>query len=177
MYAHVNGGQDRGAVLRRVVEFAISGGCALRDMVQYQSYLKRDMGPEAQMSAQRFRIAEGEIVGIHSEEEMASALALNWLVFIAVQVENPWFKLDGNGVVMPTDGDGNHAIHCDDIRINAQGEYEFDHAGSWGKTYGQDGRGWISWRKHLRSTVRNHEFVAVRVMRPDPQGHLLPDRK
>jgi hypothetical protein len=174
IYAKANGGRDSGAVLRRVIEVAFEG-CAIREMVPYQSYLKRDHGPEAQMSAKRFRLAEGEIVGIHSDDELASALALNWLVLLACDVTDNWFKLDANGVVLPClNGPGNHAIHADDVRINAKGEYEYDHQGSWGLSYGQKGRAWISWAKHLKNTTKHHEFVAIRAMYPDPDADTLP---
>lgn len=176
IYAKANGGRDQGALLRRVVEEAFNG-CALREHVPYESFKKSEMGPEAQMSATRFKLAEGEVVGVHSDDELASALALNWIVLLAVQVEDPWFKLDAQGVVLPCDGVGNHAIHADDVRINAKGEYEYDHQGSWDVTYGQQGRGYITWARHLRTSVKYHEFVACRAMLPDPETTKIPQPK
>ena len=177
VYAKANGGRDQGALLRRVVEEAFNG-CALREHVPYEAYRKSEMGPESHMSASRFKLAEGEVVGIHSDDELASAIALNWLVLVAVHVdERQWFRLDGNGVVAETLGVGNHAIHVDDVRINAKGQFEYDHQGSWGTTYGQQGRGYITWSSHLREPVKHHEFVACRAMLPDPETTKIPQPK
>ena len=60
---------------------------------------------------------------------------------------------------------------------NARGEFEFDHAGSWALRYGQDGRGWTSWRKHYRTPSTKHQFYAVRSTTDDPAAvNKLPTR-
>ena len=115
-----------------------------------------------------------EVNGPIAADELASAIALNWLVLVAVHVNNSFFQLDGNGVVSPTNGRGNHAVHCDDLRISDRGEYQFDHGGSWGTTYGQQGKGWLTWDRHFKSTIGYHEFAAVRSVRRDTQGEQIP---
>ena len=176
VYAHVNGGRDGGAQLKHVIQFLDSTGCPPSDFVKYESYLKSQITPEGIANAGRFRILKDEYFGIYTEEEMATALALNWCVYIAVHVTGQWMKLDSNGVVNPTDGMGNHAVHCDDVRIASNGEYQFDHAGSWATNYGQEGRGWVTWKRHLKTPVRYHQFVAVRSTIDDPNGPQLPKK-
>lgn len=176
VYAQANGGYDRGALLKDVILALDKKGCPRRELVPYESYLKSQQKSEATEDALRFRILTGEYYGISSEEELASALSLGFCVLVAVQVNNAWMKLDSDGVVYPTDGMGNHAIHLDDVRISVSGEYQFEHAGSWGKRYGQNGRGWTTWKRHFKTTVRYHQFVAVRSTIDDPNGPQLPAR-
>lgn len=175
LYANINGGVDRGSLLKDGIMSMERDGVPRRELVPYESFRKPEQKPEAKEDAQRFRILPGEYFGVSTEDEMASALAMGFPVLIAVHVANAWMKLDGDGVVGATDGPGNHAIHCDDLRIK-NGEYQFDHQGSWGTRYGQQGRGWITWRKHLRTTVRYHQFVAVRSTTDDPKEAQLPKK-
>jgi hypothetical protein len=177
VYSHVNGGRDSGAQLKHVVQHLEKIGCPPSDFVKYESFRKSEQSPEAFANAGRFKLLEGEYFGVYTEEEMATAIALNFICYVACHVTGNWMRLDGNGVVNASDGPGNHAIHCDDVRINSQGEYEFDHPGSWGLNYGQQGRGWTTWRRHYRGPVRNHQFVAMRAAISDPNGLLLPKKQ
>lgn len=168
LYAQINGGRDSGSHLDRGMKAMETIGCPPKEFVKYESYLKSQQSPEAVANAGRFRILEP--YAINSEEELATALALGFPCVVACHVTNNWMKLDRNGVVLATDGPGNHAICVDDVRINSLGEYEFDHAGSWGTRYGQDGRGWTTWRRHYRTPSRYHQFYAIRSTIDDPQG-------
>ena len=168
LYSQINGGSDRGSMLDAGMRSMITTGCPPKEFVTYESYRKSQQSPEAYANASRFRILEP--YALNSDEELATAIALNFFCVVAVHVANPWFKLDSNGVVMPTDGPGNHAIAVDDVRINSRGEYEFDHPGSWATTYGDQGRGWITWNRHMRTTVRYHQFFAIRSTQDDPHG-------
>ncbi len=176
MYAQINGGRDGGSQLKDGITAMERVGVPRVELVPYESYLISQQKPEAKADALRFRVLPGEYYGVSTEEEFATALAMDFCVLFAVHVTNAWMKLDANGIVYPTDGMGNHAIHADDVRI-FNGEYQFDHAGSWGTRYGQDGRGWVSWKRHLKTTVRYHQFVAVRSTIDDPKGPQLPNRK
>jgi len=174
-YAQVNGGRDQGSQLKHVIQSLENAGCPPSEYVKYESYRKAEQTPEGIANAGRFRLLKDEYFGIYSEEELATALALGWVCFVACHVTNSWMKLDSNGVVSPSDGMGNHAIHCDDVRI-VNGEYQFDHAGSWAVSYGQHGRGWTTWKRHYKTTVRYHQFVAVRSTIDDPNGLQLPKK-
>jgi len=168
LYAQINGGRDRGSQLAAGMKAMESIGCPPKEFVQYESYLKRQQSPEAVANAGRFKILEP--YAINSEEELATALALGFPCVVACHVTNAWMKLDSNGVVLATNGPGNHAICVDDVRVNSQGEYEFDHAGSWSTRYGDNGRGWTTWRRHYRTPSRYHQFYAIRSTIDDPQG-------
>ncbi len=176
LYAQINGGRDRGSLLKDGIQAMERLGVPRSELVPYESYLKSQQKAEATEDAKRFRILKDEYFGISSEEELATALAMNFICLVACHVNNNWMKLDSDGVVQPTDGMGNHAIHLDDVRISSSGEYQFDHAGSWGLRYGQSGRGWTTWKRHYKTTVRYHQFVAVRSTIDDPLGPQLPNR-
>jgi hypothetical protein len=176
LYAQINGGRDRGSLLKDGIQAMERLGVPRSELVPYESYLRSQQKAEATEDAKRFRILKDEYFGISSEEELATALAMNFMCLVACHVTNAWMKLDSDGVVGATDGVGNHAIHLDDVRISSTGEYQFDHAGSWGTRYGQSGRGWTTWRRHYKTTVRYHQFVAVRSTIDDPLGTQLPNR-
>ncbi len=171
LYAQINGGRDRGSGLANGMKALRDIGCPPKEFVKYESYLKKHQSPEAVANAGRFKTLEP--YAINSEEELATALALGFPCVVAVHVTNNWMKLDGDGVVYPTNGVGNHAICVDDVRINSKGEYEFDHAGSWATRYGDNGRGWTTWKRHYKTPSRYHQFYAIRSTTDDPDGDQL----
>ena len=175
VYAHINGGRDQGSMLEDGREFLTSTGCPPREFVKYQSYLIREQTPEGSANAGRFKILES--FGIHSEEELATALALGYMCVVAVHVTNAWMKLDGDGVAGGARGPGNHALCAHDVRIK-NGQYQFDIPGSWGLTYGDKGHCWATWNAHFASTVNYHQFYAIRAVTDDPIGDpKLPEMK
>ena len=92
---------------------------------------------------------------------------------IAVHVAGSFSSVDSNGRVPATDGVGNHSVSVDDLR-EFNGELEFDMVNSWGRRFGQEGRGWVSWKRHLRTTSRNHAFYLIRSTIDDPQADNPP---
>lgn len=165
MYAHINGGRDAGSGLAKSLEASEVLGCPPKEYVKYESYKRNEQTPEGFANAERFRSAEG--FAIHTEDELATAIALNMPCVVAVHVNNNWMKLDGDGIAGGANGAGNHAIGLHDLRINSQGGYEFDHFGSWGLRYGDKGHAWTTWRRHYATTIRYHQFYAFPTTRDD----------
>ena len=171
MYCMINGGRDQGSMLDDGMEWMTENGTCPADMVPHQTWQQRELRPETHNEASRFRILEP--YRVDSEMELASGLALGFVGVIAVHANNQFMQLDNDGVVASTDGPGNHAVGVDDVRIHS-GELQFDMFNSWGTNYGQGGRGWVSWRRHLRTTSRYHAFYLIRSATDDPQGESAP---
>lgn len=159
LYAHINGGRDQGSMLDKGMKALQVLGCPPKEYVPYESFRRDEQTKEGFDNAARFRILEP--YAIHTEEEIATALALNFMVVVATHVSDAWMRLDAEGVAGGSNGPGNHAVGCHDVRIGKDGFYQFDHFGSWGLRYGQEGCAWLTWRRHLASTIRFHQFYAV----------------
>lgn len=174
LYSNINGGRDQGSLLEDGRVSLTEVGCPPKEYVRYESYLKREQTPEGHANAGRFRILES--YGIHSEEELATALALNYMAVIALHVTNAFMRLDGDGVAGGADGPGNHALCAHDVRIKGN-DYQFELPGSWDLSYGDEGHCWTTWNRHYRKTVNYHQFYAIRTTTDDPQGDThLPGR-
>ncbi len=159
LYAAINGGRDNGSALVRGLEYMTSKGCPPSVAGEKGTFRWADVPAEAKARQGEFMLIEG--YRIMSEHEHAVALYRGFPVIVAVQANNRWSQLDGDGVAGPSDGVGNHSVLTDGIRISASGELQMDDPNSWGLQFGQQGRCWLTWKRHLRQTSRNHTFFAI----------------
>jgi len=174
LYAQINGGQDHGSLLDKGMQALCDNGIPPEEMVAHEEFLWSRVSSEAKDACKRFKAFE--CYRADSEDELSSGLAAGFLGVIAVHVTNGFTTLDSAGRVTPTDGPGNHAVGVDDFRI-FNGNIEYDMVNSWGLTYGEQGRGWVSWTRHLRTTSRNHAFYLIRSTMDDPNGVNPPPLK
>jgi hypothetical protein len=164
LYAAINGGQDRGSMLDDGMQWMQRQGVPPDSLVPEFEWRKSKILSEAWEEAKRFK--GFECYGISSAEELASALAAGFVCVIAVHAGNGGLSPDN--VVDWGNGPGNHAVCCDDLRIRG-GRYEFQIANSWGLNWGERGRAWLQWDRHLSQPIRSHFFYAVRAATDDPQ--------
>lgn len=174
LYAQINRNLDQGSLLEDGMKKMQDFGIPPESMVPSEEFLWSKISDEAKQAAARFKALE--CYRVDTEEELASGLAAGFVGVVAVHANNDFMKLDSNGRVFPTDGPGNHAVGVDDVRLFGD-EYEFDMFNSWGEQYGQGGRGWISWKRHLKTPVRYHAFYLIRSSIDDPQGTNPPKLK
>jgi hypothetical protein len=99
---------------------------------------------------------------METELELAVACALGFDCIIAVHASNRWSNLDSNGISGESHGVGNHAVLVDDVVLSSSGEWLFDMANSWDVSWGQQGRSYQTWRRHLSQTIKYHQFFAIR---------------
>lgn len=167
LYAQINGGRDGGSMLDDGMEALEKNGCPTEATVKVREfYTPRTLPEAARHEMPRFKAAD--CFRIDTEIQLASAIAQDFMCVAAVHVGEAYQNLDRDGVRGASHGDGNHAIHCVDVRI-VDGEFQFDEAGSWDLDNGDQGYAWLTWRKHFISTVRNHAFYAIRSTIDDPQ--------
>jgi hypothetical protein len=174
LYAQINGGQDNGSMLDKGMQVLCDHGCPPEDLVPHEEYLWNRISQAAKDACPRFKAYE--CYRADTDDELVSGTAAGFLGVIAVHVANGFTTLDSDGRVTATDGPGNHAVGIDDFRPY-KGKWELDMVNSWGRRYGQDGRGWVSWERHLRTTSRYHAFYLIRAATDDPQGHNPPPLK
>jgi hypothetical protein len=167
LYAQINDGRDRGSGLQEGMEALLKNGVPPEAMVPREEYLWSRITEEAKRACSRFRAAECHRAD--DEDELATGLALGFVGVVAVHANNAFMRLDGNGIVNPADGVGNHSVGVDDLTIIG-GEYAFDMFNSWGLTYGDQGRGLLTWRRHFRTPSRHHAFYLIRAAHSDPEG-------
>ena len=159
LYAQINDGKDQGSMLDDGMHAMSENGVPPWDLVPNDEYRWSKVSQEAKDACKDYKAFE--CYRVDNEMELATALALNYVCVIAVHANNAFMRLDGEGVVSSTDGPGNHAVQAIDVRVH-KGELQFDMENSWGLTYGTQGRGWVSWKRHLRTTSQYHAFYAIR---------------
>lgn len=170
-YAQMNGGRDQGSALSSGMKVLLDSGVPPESMVPSQEYLWNRISQQAKDARSRFKAAE--CYAIESEMELASALAIGFVCVIAVHASGSYSQLDSDGVSGQSLGSGNHSVGAQDVRIR-NGELQFESFNSWGTRWGQNGHNWVTWRRHLSSTIRYHQFFAVRAAHDDPQGNNPP---
>jgi hypothetical protein len=159
LYAQINDGKDQGSMLDDGMHAMSENGVPPWDLVPNDEYRWSRISQEAKEACKDYKAFE--CYRVDNEMELATALALNYVCVIAVHANNAFMRLDSAGIVSSTDGPGNHAVQAIDVRIY-QNELQFDMENSWGLSYGTQGRGWVSWRRHLRTTSQYHAFYAIR---------------
>jgi hypothetical protein len=174
LYSMINDGRDAGSMLNRGMEALTEKGVAREDLVRHESYLWRDMSSEARVDAANHK--GFECYRVDDESELASGLALGFVGVVAVHANSSYRRLDARGVRGTSVGPGNHAVGVQDVRIGDDGDFEFDEVGSWGRSNGQDGYAWLTWKQHLRSTVERHAFYLIRAA-SDPLNSSVPKVK
>lgn len=173
-YAQMNGGRDQGSALSAGMKVMLENGIPPESMVPRFQWRWSAISQEAKDARVRFKAAE--CYAIESEMELASAIAMGFMCVIAVHASGNYSSLDSDGVSRQSLGSGNHSVGAQDVRIR-NGELQFDSFNSWGSNWGQGGCNWVTWKRHLSSTIRYHQFFAVRAAHDDPQGNNPPQVK
>jgi hypothetical protein len=158
-YSQMNGGQDQGSHLVAAMKIVVNG-IAPESMVPWNKIFSSQISGEAKAIRQKYQGLEPEAVD--TQEELASAVLLGFPAVIAVHANGAFNQLDGRGVCQGGNGPGNHSVGADDIRVAPDGTLEFDMFNSWDTTWGDGGRCWLTWARHLRETVKYHRFWILR---------------
>lgn len=154
-YSQMNGGQDNGSQLADGMKVVVNG-IAPESLVPYDHIYTPQIGADAKASRAKYQGFEP--VAADTQEEFATGLLLGFPGIVAVHVAGAFNQLDGRGVCQGGNGPGNHSVGIDDIRVAPDGTLEFDMFNSWDTTWGDGGRCWLQWDRHLRETVNYHRF-------------------
>lgn len=159
VYSNINGGVDSGSGLAEGMEFITGKGACPLDMVRHEEYLLRNISPEAFAAAMEF--VAHECYSVDEEIELADGLSKGFIAVVAVHASNRYSSLDQNGIGGESNGVGNHSVTVDDCIWDGN-QFLFDQPNSWGLNWGQRGRSYLTWQRHLRTTVRYHQFFLIR---------------
>lgn len=177
LYAHINGGRDRGALLVDVAKAIQQYGIpTLEDAPDGGKIFLSQYGQSELQRLYKRTVKAREVFETRSELALLTAIAQGFQAFVAVDVNNAFANYRGNGPVAPhSSGPGNHAISLDDAWYDSSlGEIVFDTPGSWGANMGDSDARWpITWKRHLAITNNYHVFYVIPEVRELPT--LTPD--
>lgn len=169
VYAMINGGQDNGSQLHDGQEEIINTGALPASVSSADQIYKNQYSAETWKNAARFRAQEAFV--IEDELDLQTALMNGFMPVVAVHVDNGFNSVGVDGVSRGGQGPGNHSIHLDGLKWSDKlGCWCYDLVNSWGSSWNDQGRIFITWDKHLKVTRQYHEFYAVRGSVDDPQG-------
>ncbi|MEL6110770.1 MAG: C1 family peptidase [Planctomycetota bacterium] len=172
-YSRVNGGRDRGSMLDDNMKSLVENGCCTAETVPLGGiYPRKYNKAKADTEARRFKALDA--YAITGEQSMATALALQMPVVVAIHVDRNWRNFDRDDVLAPSRGPGNHCEHVDDIKWSSRrGCFLYRKATSHGRNYSGDGYCWTTWNDHYKTPSRYHMFYAVPAGIQDPEADIL----
>lgn len=157
LYSLINGGRDQGSALEDGLREIQKTGCCPRDMNAWDKIFKNQISAEARAAAAKHKGLDA--YAVQTKQGFRSALALGFPVIVAVHAGGRFQRLDASGIAGVDNGSGNHAIHCDDIKI-INGHEVYDACNSWGLNYGDKGRAYLTWES-FEQTFGHHTFYAI----------------
>jgi hypothetical protein len=156
IYAGINDNRDAGAQLRDGME-AAERGAPPASLVGPNTIYMRDMPKSAAAEAAKHQ--GFMFLPIDSIDGLMSAIAMGFYCVVAVQAGSGFSKVDSQGIARVDRGNGNHAIHCDDLVV-INNEIFFDCPNNWGIKYGVRGRAYLP-RESFEQTAQVHQFWAL----------------
>jgi hypothetical protein len=159
LYAQINKGRDQGSMLDDGMKALMENGVPPEYLVKHEEFLWKNISAEAKGIMKFYKALE--CYTVDTNEELASGLAQGFVGVVAVHVGRAFNTIDSDGRVGAGMGPGNHAVLVDDVRIFSN-QFEFDMANSWGLRWGDNGRGWLAWNRHLSEPNKHHAFYLIR---------------
>ncbi len=155
-YSFCNGGSDNGSMLDDEMNSGVKNGHISTTKCTWQMIYRNQT---QQFDAEAATHKSEEPWAISTLEELYSALALDFICGVAVDVGNNFMRLDGDGFPGASGGPGNHAVHVDDV-VLINGKLAADMANSWNLVFGVQGRCYLD-ERHFRNTIGQHGFYAI----------------
>lgn len=132
-YAHINGGQDGGAMILDAMLAGKKYGHALRSEFDYpQLFLRQIPASVKETALKRQTIAA---YPVNTFDEVATALQLGFVVQAGVQVDGNFGSFDANGVSRARGRYANHSIYLDGMK-QIDGKWVCHMPNSWGASWG-----------------------------------------
>ena len=163
VYAHINGGQDQGAIITDALGVLRDRGTCLDLEMPWDRIYKSQIPPSAYETAKRFRAFE--LYTADTWLEIGSAVQLGFVPIFAVMVGGSFMDLDSEGVAGFDNGPGNHAVHADGMVRLPRAGWALDMPNSWGTSFGQSGRCYLT-RRHVEGVQQ--DCYVIRAIAFDP---------
>jgi len=155
-YAFINGGRDQGSMLEDGLKSVGVRGVCRADLCTWDQIFPNQVSAAAKEDALKHKGLA--CYAIQTKQGFRTALAAGFTVGVAVHAGSNFQRLNANGIAGVDRGQGNHAVHCDDICI-VGGTEVYDMANSWNLQYGTRGRAYLTWDS-FSQTFGNHTFYA-----------------
>lgn len=170
-YSQMNGGSDNGSALADGLKVC-QNGIAPASMVGVDQIYTSQISAAAKAARAQYR--GWEPFAADTQEEFATGIILGFIGIIAVDVHGSFDSLDSDGCPSSGNGPGNHSVHVDDLGLTKSGDIKFDSPNNWTVSWGDRGRCFYTWNKHLQETVRNHRFWLLRSTNDPSDGTQPP---
>ena len=165
IYSFINGGMDRGAIIHEAMPVLLDNGTCLDSQCDWDTIYSGQISQSARDTAKR-RFRAEDCVLAENFNHVACGLMCGWFPVFAVMVgENYSRGLDSNGIIGFDRGPGNHAVTADDL-CQVAGDWCLDHPGSWGTSWGNQGRGYFT-QRHL-DEVGYQDIYLIKAAAEDP---------
>lgn len=163
LYAQINGGRDNGSLLKDGMNACQSIGMPILDPSAngqgqgriYKSHYKQADYDAAAMNKGTKAVGVAFTNRDEFERTLATAVLSGFPAIVAVHAGNRFTKLVSGGFAGSDSGNGNHAVHADDVDI-VNGELAFDHDGTWGTEIHDYGRAYLTYDRHFKQTCQYH---------------------
>ena len=167
IYAHINGGEDRGAVISEGIDVLLKKGTCAYSTLGIEPFYTHQLPPGSKEEALRFRAAD--VYRCDSVEELESAIQANFMVVFGAMVGDNFGRWDKYGVAGHDRGPGNHCMMIQGMKKLPTGRYVYHVPNSWGYGWGPFKNGTIYLdQEHLFSNGVMPDICVIRSMRRDP---------
>ena len=157
IYSLINGGRDNGSALEDGLKVIGTHGSPPESFVPWNMIYPNQQPKSAVTEAKKHRGLAA--YAVQTKQGFRTALAAGFPVIVAVHAGRNFQTLNSQGIAGADNGQGNHAIHCDDICI-INGKEVYDAVNSWGANYGTEGRAYLTWDS-FEQTFGRHTFYAI----------------
>lgn len=168
-YAQVNRGRDQGAQVSDILGVMRDIGRCLMSECPESVIYKGRIPKSAYDTAGRFRVTDA--FTLSTFDELATAVQLDIIPALAIQVGDNFNSFDSDGAAGFSQGPGNHAVHVDGLFQTSQGRWLLDMPNSWGSSWGDNGRAYLS-EDHVNSVQQDSYGLVVALTDPNDQNQL-----
>lgn len=168
VYSWINGGRDAGAIITDALDVLRDKGTCPEEEAPWDAIYPNRYPESARKSAMRFRLLEAYTADTF--DEIGSAIQLGYIPIFAVQVGGTFVSISSEGICGFDRGPGNHAVHADGMSKLSRG-WCLDMPNSWGKNFGQGGRGFVT-EEHIDGVQQ--DCYVIRAAVEDPQEPNSP---
>ena len=156
LYTFINGGRDNGSMLEDGMLAAMEHGFAPATLVKWNMIFTKQI-PKAAF-AEALKHKSFKAYRVMTMQGMRTALAARYQVGVAVHVGPSWDRRS-NGVQGIQAGNGNHAVHLFDLKVDGK-RFLYPMKNSWGEKFGDNGCTLLL-DGHFKQTMPNHAFYAI----------------
>lgn len=170
VYAHINGGVDRGAIISDALDFLQSNGTCLYESMPSDRIYLQQIPKGADQVAPRFRIDKAYHASTF--DEIGSGLLLGYIPVYGIYASQSFSDLDRYGIAPAFPNMvGNHALHGTGLK-NVNGQWAILTPNSWDVSFGFDGCCYLTENHFI---TPNMDAFLIQTVEIDPEDSNVPN--